>query len=491
MSGAVRFCQGGSVSNWTYLCLKSQSDILATPEESNPLVASFVRFMTRMGMSFTPRAGLPTHVPANEPDQIRYVLGQLKEKGIKWVLIILPFADTRLYKLVKSQCDVTHGIHSVCVVANKIVLDRMKVERQGKDAAENSQAQYFANVALKFNLKAGGVNQSIAPPKLGIISEGKTMVIGLDVTHPSPGAAATALSVAGMVASVDSTLAQWPGVISVQKPSAAGSGSAREMVDDLTAMLKSRLELWQSRNKTLPDNILVFRDGVSEGQYDLVLNSELPLLRAACEDKKFEHYYKKAGKPKMTIVVVGKRHHTRFYPTKKEDAANTHNCKPGTVVDRGVTQARSWEFFLQAHHCLQGTARPAHYVVLHDEIFRGLKPKADQRHQHAADALEDLAHNMCHLFGRATKAVSICPPAYYADILCERARCYLAQHFDPDDASSVASAPAVLSEMSQQEIDRLPQQARDNLLQQAAQLRNQQQSLVNIHPALKDTMFYI
>jgi eukaryotic translation initiation factor 2C len=26
------------------------------------------------------------------------------------------------------------------------------------------------------------------------------------------------------------------------------------------------------------------------------------------------------------------------------------------------------------------------------------------------------------MFGRATRAVSICPPAYYADIVCERVR---------------------------------------------------------------------
>lgn len=32
---------------------------------------------------------------------------------------------------------------------------------------------------------------------------------------------------------------------------------------------------------------------------------------------------------------------------------------------------------------------------------------------------------MCYLFNRATKAVSICPPAYYADLLCERGRSYL------------------------------------------------------------------
>ena len=62
---------------------------------------------------------------------------------------------------------------------------------------------------------------------------------------------------------------------------------------------------------------------------------------------------------------------------------------------------------------LQGTARSAHYIVTHDEI--GLN----------ADSLQKLVHNLSYLFARATKAVSYVPPAYYADILCERGRCYL------------------------------------------------------------------
>lgn len=32
---------------------------------------------------------------------------------------------------------------------------------------------------------------------------------------------------------------------------------------------------------------------------------------------------------------------------------------------------------------------------------------------------------MSYLFARATKAVSYVPPAYYADILCDRGFCYL------------------------------------------------------------------
>ena len=43
----------------------------------------------------------------------------------------------------------------------------------------------------------------------------------------------------------------------------------------------------------------------------------------------------------------------------------------------------------------------------------------------AADELEKVTHEMCYLFGRATRAVGICPPAYYADIVCTRARLHI------------------------------------------------------------------
>lgn len=316
----------------------------------------------------------------------------------------------------------------------------------------------MANVALKFNLKLGGVNQKIDDAKLGIISEGKTMVIGIDVTHPSPGSAENAPSVAGMVGSIDRHLGQWPAELHVQ------SKARKESVDSLTTMLKTRLHLWRTKggNKQFPENILIYRDGVSEGQYDIVLKEELPLLRKACEEV-YPAPDLKEGLPHMTIVVVGKRHHTRFFPTdggsdrKITDA--TGNPINGTVVDRHVTEARNWDFFLQAHNALQGTARPAHYFTVLDEIFTPRRlPPGFQNH---ADVLEDLTHNMCYLFGRATKAVSICPPAYYADLVCERARCYLSGLYE---LSSVAS-----------------ESGRDDATDDD----------VRVHPKLKDTMFYI
>jgi hypothetical protein len=240
------------------------------------------------------------------------------------------------------------------------------------------------------------------------------------------------------------------------------------MVSGLKDMFKTRLALWKSKNNTLPENIIVYRDGVSEGQYQLVLDKELPLLRQACVEC-YPVPDTKIGLPRITIIIVGKRHHTRFYPTQTADADGSSNCRNGTVIDRGVTEVRFWHFFLQAHACLQGTAKPAHYYVILDEIFRSRKP-TNPMHRHAADVLEELTYNMCFLFGRATKSVSICPPAYYADLVCERARLFLGELFEPltpvdtPTASVTGGAPA------------------------AAAFDNRD---IEIHRDIKNSMFYI
>ena len=281
------------------------------------------------------------------------------------------------------------------------------------------------------------------------------MVVGIDVTHPSPGSKEGAPSAAGIVASVDKFLGQWPCTFSIQE-------GRKETVSALEAMFASRLVVWEKFNKQLPENIIIYRDGVSEGQYQILLDVELPLVRAACS-KKYPATATKQGFPKISIIVCGKRHHTRFYPTQEGEADRSSNCGPGTIVDRGVTEVRGWDFFLQPHACLQGTARSCHYYVVLDEVFRGrqLKPP----HVNHADALEELTNNMCHLFGRATKAVSLCPPAYYADLLCTRLRCYLADQFDPNDTSASASV--------------------------ASGATSQSDSGVTIPPQLVDSMFYI
>lgn len=73
----------------------------------------------------------------------------------------------------------------------------------------------------------------------------------------------------------------------------------------------------------------------------------MPLIRDSF--KKFGDA-KNPYMPKLTIVICGKRHHTRFYPTDPQHADRDGNPRPGTVVDRGITAIYEFDFFLQGLH---------------------------------------------------------------------------------------------------------------------------------------------
>lgn len=132
------------------------------------------------------------------------------------------------------------------------------------------------------------------------------MVVGIDVTHPAPGEEG-APSVAAMVASRDGDLAQWPADLRI-------NAHRQEMVEMLREMLKTRLKVYKDSNGELPTDILIYRDGVGEGQYKIVLGEELPRLRKACRDM-YGQAYVEGKYPRISLIVVGKRHHTRFYRT--------------------------------------------------------------------------------------------------------------------------------------------------------------------------------
>lgn len=61
----------------------------------------------------------------------------------------------------------------------------------------------------------------------------------------------------------------------------------------------------------------------------------------------------------------------------------------------------------------------------------------------------------------------MCPPTYYADLVCTRARCYMSDLFDP--TRSAAPTGSVAGESS-------------GLVSE---------SQATVHPSIKDTMFYI
>lgn len=434
----VKPCRRITRWTWVYICTYSPSQ--TEHAEVKEAVKQWSGFaINNMGVNMEARPLHPDGMVivarhGEHKDAIRKKVNEALAGNLmpEFAFIVLPEKDTAIYNGVKNIADVDFGFHSVCVVKSKF----MKKKFDG-----GFDMSYFSNVALKVNLKFGGANHALRDENT-LIKAGKTMVVGYDVIHPTnlDTDGVNQPSQVGLVASIDKDLAQWPSYYWNQD-------SKREMLDDtLTLAFVTRLELWQKHNKKqLPENIIIYRDGVSEGQFKQVLEVELPRIRQACAKK-----YGPKKMPRISIIVSVKRHATRFYPTDPAHMdPKSRNIKNGTVVDRGVTQARYWEFFLTAHSALQGTARPARYVVILDEVFRATMGAG------AADGLEKLTHDLCYLYGRATKAVSICPPAYYADIVCTRARVHMDALFDAGSAGSEVSSNAAQTIMQRTAHERL------------------------------------
>jgi len=180
-------------------------------------------------------------------------------------------------------------------------------------------------------------------------------------------------------------------------------------------------------SKIPPKRVIFFRDGVSEGEYNTVATAELAAIQDAIKTIVGGRDYQIS----VTFIVVGKRHHSVFFPRNNNEGDKKGNCHPGLVVDNEVTGPMRNDFYLQSHAAIQGTPRSAHYIVLHDEIFNNDMQK-----------IQELAFTLCHVYAKATRSVSIPAPVYYADLVCSRGVFHMspeAYNLQFDDSASSAS----------------------------------------------------
>lgn len=141
------------------------------------------------------------------------------------------------------------------------------------------------------------------------------MIFGADVTHPSNNnpmdTSINSESIAAVTGSLDKECCYYAARLYAQK---SPKGQAYEMIHDLDKIVKDLLVTnFEKNGRKFPQRIVFYRDGVSEGQFSLVLRHEINKIRQACQS------VHPGYKPAVTFVVVQKRHHTRFIPTNPKD----------------------------------------------------------------------------------------------------------------------------------------------------------------------------
>jgi len=310
-----------------------------------------------------------------------------KQKTCDMILVPMTARNTENYATVKAVAEKEFGIVTQVVLQRNIRIPK---------------PQTCGNIALKINAKLGGVNCKLAMDAISqkYLIDQATLILGLDVTHPAP-TDRKAPSIGAAVGNIDKLPGMFCASITVQK-------HRREAVVYLIDAIRARVEAYYRQTQTRPERVIIYRDGVDEGHFAAVLREESKGIKQACTAL-FGDYM-----PKVTFIVVQKRHHIRFFPTTRNDqCGKAMNVPPGTVVDNTITHTTQFDFFLCSHFGIQGTSRPAHYHVLKDDSH------------FTQDELQAITYSLCHIYARCTRSVSIPAPTYYAHLACARARHHL------------------------------------------------------------------
>ncbi|KAF7154526.1 hypothetical protein RHSIM_Rhsim01G0196300 [Rhododendron simsii] len=386
-----KFVEPATVERWAVVNFSARCD-----------VRGLIRDLTRIGESKGIKIEAPFDVFEESPQNRRAPPPVRVDKMFEDVQSKLPGAPKFLLCLLpeRKNCDI-YGPWKRKNLADFGIVTQCMAPTRVND-------QYLTNLILKINAKLGGLNSLLSvegSPSMPLISKVPTMIIGMDVSHGSPGQSDVP-SIAAVVSSRN-----WP-FISRYRASVRTQSPKVEMIDSLYKRVsdteddgilrEALLEFYVSSGKRKPDQIIIFRfevspiiylyvdgksgytsttwhginrDGVSESQFNQVLNIELDQIIEACKclDEKWS--------PKFVVIVAQKNHHTKFFQPGSPD-----NVPPGTVIDN------------------KGTTRPTHYHVLLDEVG------------FSADELQELVHSLSYVYQRSTTAISVVAPICYAHL---------------------------------------------------------------------------
>ena len=216
---------------------------------------------------------------ATGPDQVEPMFRYLKNcfNQLQLVVVVLP-GKTPVYAEVKRVGDTVLGMATQCVQAKNV---------------NKTSPQTLSNLCLKINVKLGGINSILVPSIRPKVFNEPVIFLGADVTHP-PAGDNKKPSIAAVVGSMDAHPSRYAATVRVQQ-------HRQEMIQELSSMVRELLVMfYKSTGGYKPHRIVLYRSGVSEGQFPHILQHELMAIREACI--KLEADYR----PGITFIVVQK-----------------------------------------------------------------------------------------------------------------------------------------------------------------------------------------
>lgn len=348
-------------------------------------VDSFVRTYIEHGGQVTTRQPIILDLPDDPAVGLKHLhdsIGNKYKSNPEFYLIIVQDKNSFHWTRLKKSADCRFGVASQVVQSAQVA---------------KCNPQYISNVLMKVNGKLGGITSRAISKINGDSLRPYSMIIGADVSHPTPGSSQP--SMAAMTASFDIFGGRYMGACQT-------NGGNVEVISEtnIREMLQPLLTEWATTigRGSYPKNIYYFRDGVSSGQFQHILQQEIPIVKELLLKLTNDTW-----DGKFTVVIASKRHHIRAFPNPndKNAADKFANPLPGVLIERDVTDPHEWDFFLYSHFALQGTARPVHYNVILDQIG------------HTPNQLQNMIYDHCYQYMRSTTSVSLCKFSLFLAIL--------------------------------------------------------------------------
>ncbi|XP_062240466.1 piwi-like protein 2 [Platichthys flesus] len=332
-------------------------------EQAEELVSTFKKVAGPIGM----RLERPICVELKDDRTESYV------KSIHCQLTSEPNMQLVVCIMVGNRDDLYSAIKKLCCIKSPIPSQAINIRTISQQQKLKSVAQ---KILLQMNSKLGGELWTVNIPLKNL------MVVGVDVHHDT---SKKHQSIMGFVASVNSSMTRWYSRVTFQSPT-------EELIKGFRVCLLAALQKYYEVNHNLPEKIVVYRDGVSDGQLKTVEQYEIPQLIKCFEN--FPSY-----EPKLVFIVVQKRISTTLYSCASN---NFGTPPPGTIVDHTLTHSDRVDFYLMAHHIRQGCGLPTHYIALYNTA--NLSP----------DHLQRLTFKMCHLYWNWPGTIRVPAPCKYA-----------------------------------------------------------------------------
>lgn len=357
-------------------------------------IGMLIQYGEKFGVKFDPNYTIrEVETPAKYFDV-------LEKEAPMLAIVLLRTRSSAVYKEIKKIAETRgRGVVTQCILLSNF--------------RNLSKAPFAGNILIKINAKLGGKNAKL---QLGAtLMKVPVIVFGADVAHPGVGSMCTKSTVA-IVASMDKDLGRYATSVKIQD-------KGQEIIEGLEVDVKEMITKFRDLNKVEPQRIIFFRDGVGESQFHAVFRSEAEAVKTACRSIRADY------NPQLTFIVAQKRHSVRFMAD-----GSSANVAPGTVVEE-MGHPVYFDFYLVSHHALQGTARPIRYQVLVNESG------------YSAEELQEFIHNYSYLYARATKAVSVVPPVYYAHLAAARASAYMDVNPHTDEVKMNSPAKHLLDKL--------------------------------------------